>query len=346
MSCDLTNGRLLDACSLGRAGIKTLYFTKFNDFDSLTGIVESGGEITSLGADPITIYQFDMADNVGMFDEALTTAKDNGTSFVTQVITLTLLQIKPADLENLNNLKRGRWTIWALDFQGKIRLFGRLRGCLASGGSDVSGVAPGDKKGLDLQLTAVENAYAPFMDDYTDVPFDNFANVTVVTDEFGPELHTNSNAAADPNGTEADAITGFSENDLSTGSNEFESQSSVKNVGTYAILANANPTPTGNAGFFVDLEAAPFNCVNGKTYQMTFDIRHQGTGGTWNTYLASADNGTTNLIVSKTNLSVTFEAQLYEWVHDTNHRYFVSREFSPTNNGGCYFDNLSVREVF
>ena len=182
MSCDLTNGRLLEACSLGRSGIKTLYFTKFNDFDALTGVIELDGEITDLGADPITIYQFNMSDNVGNFDEALTTAKDNGTSFVTQVVTITLLNIKPADLANLNNLKRGRWAIWALDFQNKIRLFGRLRGCIASGGSDVSGVAPGDKKGLDLILTAVENSYAIFMEDYSVVPFDNFANVTVVAE--------------------------------------------------------------------------------------------------------------------------------------------------------------------
>ena len=180
MSCDLTNGRLLNECQLGRAGIKTLYFTKFNDFDSLTGIVESGGEITDLGTDPISLYQFDMQDNVGNFEEIPASTPENGTIFLTQNVTLTLFYVKPEDLASLNNLKRGRWTIWALDFQGKIRLFGRTRGMVASGGSDVSGAAPGDKKGLDLILTAAEQDYAPFMADYTTVPFDNFTNVTVV----------------------------------------------------------------------------------------------------------------------------------------------------------------------
>ena len=75
MTCDLTSGRLLGKCMVGKAGIKTLYITKFNDFDALTGVTESGGEITSLGADPITIFQFDMAQGVGNFEEISNVAK-------------------------------------------------------------------------------------------------------------------------------------------------------------------------------------------------------------------------------------------------------------------------------
>lgn len=275
MSCDLTNGRLLNACSLGRAGIKTLYFTKFNDFDALTGVTELDGEITSLGADPITIYQFDMEDNVGMFDEALTTDKANGTSFVTQVVTLTLLNIKPADLANINNMKRGRWAIWALDFEGKIRLFGRLRGCLASGGSDVSGAAPGDKKGLDMVLTAVENSYAVFMEDYTTVPFDNFANVTVVTTAaFGAEYQVVYNAMTTPPPSsiasaqnamvealvaagvwaKLDAMWVFAGHTNSGG----ESLINWLNPGTWDAILNGAPNPT-----FTALEGIKGDGVNG-----------------------------------------------------------------------------------
>ena len=182
MSCEIASGRLLDECLIGRSGIKSLYFTQAINFKSLTGIVENNGEITSLGTDPITIYQFDMQDNVGNFDEATNTSPQNGTVHLAQNITLTIFNIEPDDLADLNNLKRGRWVIWALDFEGKIRLFGRVNGLIAVGGSDVSGVAPGDKKGLDLILTGAEKDYAPFMADYTDEPFDNFANVTVYLD--------------------------------------------------------------------------------------------------------------------------------------------------------------------
>jgi len=180
MSCDLTSGRLLDECLVGRAGIKTLFYAPLADYEALTSVTESGGEITSLGAVAISIYRFEMADNVGSFEQAVNASQENGTSFVQQNLTLTLFNILPADLADLNNLKVGRWVIWTLDFQGKIRLFGRYNGCTANGGSETSGTAAGDKKGLDMTFVAEENDYAVFMDDYTTTPFDNFANVTVV----------------------------------------------------------------------------------------------------------------------------------------------------------------------
>jgi hypothetical protein len=181
MSCDLISGRLRGECVTGRAGIKTLYFTKYNNYAALTGVTESGGEITSLGASGITLYQFEMESNVGNFEEVANVSRENGTSFIQQTITMTLFNVKPEDLEMLNALKKGRWVVWALDFQDKIRLFGRTRGMTATGGSDVSGAGPGDRKGFDLVLEGVNNDYAIFMADFTTTPFDNFANVVVAT---------------------------------------------------------------------------------------------------------------------------------------------------------------------
>ena len=179
MSCDLTNGRLLDECLVGRAGIKTLFFTKLADFRALTGVVEAAGEITDLGTDAITFHRFEMADNVGNFEQAVNASNDNGTAYIAQTLTLTLFNIKPADLADLNNLKTGRWTIVTLDFEGKMRVFGRNNGCTSNGGSETSGAAAADKKGLDITFIAEENDYAVFLEDYTTVPFDNFTNVTV-----------------------------------------------------------------------------------------------------------------------------------------------------------------------
>lgn len=180
MACDLTNGRLLDECLVGRAGIKTLFYAKLNDFRALTGVAESGGEITDLGLDTITMHRFEMADNVGNFEQAVNASQENGTVFVAQTLTLTLFNIIPADLADLDNLKKGRWVIITLDFQGKMRVFGRYNGCTANGGAESSGTAAGDKKGLDMTFYAEENDYAVFLADYTTNPLDNFSNVTVV----------------------------------------------------------------------------------------------------------------------------------------------------------------------
>jgi hypothetical protein len=349
MSCDLTSGRLRGECVTGRAGVKSLYFTKYNDYAALTGVTESGGEITSLGTDPITIYQFDMESNVGNFDETPTVSRDNGTAFLSQSITLTLFYIKPIDLAMLNNLKKGRWAVWALDFEDKIRFFGQTRGMVATSGSDVSGVAPGDKKGLDLVLQSVSDNFAPFMADYTTVPFDNYANVTVITDDlYGAELYTLSNAIADPNGTEADAITGWSESGLNgTGANVFESQAAVKAVGGFAFHVDCTDTPTATARIYIDLEAAPFSFVNGEEGRITFNVRNTGTGGglsPWTANLAVADTADTNNIVSVPETQLTFIPVTYTWTHDANHRYLNFREQNGSNAGGLYIDNMSIKK--
>lgn len=175
----MTNGRLLPDCMTGRAGIKTIFFAKLNDFLALTGVTETGGEITSLGTDPLNVYRFEMSDNVGDFTESVNGNADNGTVFVEQTVTLTIFNILPADLEDLNNLKRGRWVVFTLDFEGKIRVFGRRNGMTANGGDETSGTSAGDKKGLDMTFMAQEQDYAPFLADFTNYPFDNFADVTV-----------------------------------------------------------------------------------------------------------------------------------------------------------------------
>jgi hypothetical protein len=348
MSCDLTNGRLLGECLVGRAGIKSIYFAKYNDFAALTGIVESGGEITDLGTDSISAYFFDMEKNVGNFEQGTTVESANGTSFITQTVTMTLFNIKPADLVNLNALKKGRWVIWVLDFQDKIRLFGTTRGLVASGGSDVSGVGPGDKKGLDLTFSGTNNDFAVFMADYTSEPFDNFSNVSIVTDDpYGPELNTLANAVSDPGGAEANATTGWTQNGLTgTGANVFQSQAGVVNAGSYAFEMNSNDTPTAVCGAGVDLTAAPFNLINGDEIRISFAMRHVGTGGEWLCCLGSTTPaGFTIALKEMDNTETTFEGTVYEGVFDSGtHRYLNVREISGTNDGGVYFDNLSVKK--
>jgi hypothetical protein len=179
MGCDLTNGRLYDTCSFGRAGIKAIFFVKQADYNALSGKTISDGEITSLGTDAIDIYQFEVGNNVGMFEEIQNISKENNTAFIEQRVVLSIGNIKGEDLADLNNLKVGRWTVFVQDFQNKIRAFGLTRGMTSSGGSDTSGVASGDRKGLEMSFISIEDDLAPFLADYTSRPFDNFANVTV-----------------------------------------------------------------------------------------------------------------------------------------------------------------------
>lgn len=156
---------------------------------------------------------------------------------------------------------------------------------------------------------------------------------------YGPELHTLSNAAADPNGTEADATTGFSQVNLAT----FESQSGIVNTGTYAIHGENDGTGPGR--FYIDLQAAPFSCSNDNVYRTTFDARIANLTGEFGIGLGPNTNDTTNLIKTFTSAETSFVEYSLEWTHDANHRYFVVKKaLGATDNGDIYFDNWSVKE--
>lgn len=161
---------------------------------------------------------------------------------------------------------------------------------------------------------------------------------------YGPELHTLSNAIADPNGTEADATTGFTQVGLDVGSNIFASQGGAVNVGSYAFQADSNDTPTPDARFYVDLEAAPFNFVNGERGKIEFDIRHVGSGDIWRFGMGTTNNDNNGESTNISNTEDTFSSKIMIWTHDADHRFLNVSEGSATANGGVYFDNLSVKK--
>jgi hypothetical protein len=161
-----------------------------------------------------------------------------------------------------------------------------------------------------------------------------------------PELNTAANASSITN--EADAVTGFNAvNLVGTGANVAESQSVVKHNGSYAFHTDANDTPTAGARFYTDLNGVPYSLQVGKTYRISYYARHIGTGGKWDVVLAS-DTGLSANVTDLGDIAtalVTFTKYTLDFLHSANTRYFGGREDSATNNGGVYFDTLSIREI-
>jgi len=153
--------------------------------------------------------------------------------------------------------------------------------------------------------------------------------------QYGPELHTDANAASDPNGNEADATTGWTPTSLTgTGSNVFESQSSVVNTGTYALYADCNDTPTGGARF-----SKTFTVENGSNYKVTFKWRHVGVGANWNVAINSIG------VLAITNTQTIFESFSHEFTATSTSATVQFGESNPSNDGGIYVDNLSFRKI-
>lgn len=166
-----------------------------------------------------------------------------------------------------------------------------------------------------------------------------------VGDRYGAELNTQSNAIADPNGTEVDTTTGWSESGLNgTGANVFESQGAVKAVGGYAFHMESNDTPTVNAGIYIDLQAVPFSFSDGEEGKIEVYGRHVGTGSNWQINLGSHSAGVDHLIKTWTVGETTFTKVTYTWTHAATYRYIVIRERNGDDNGGLYVDNLSIKK--
>lgn len=152
---------------------------------------------------------------------------------------------------------------------------------------------------------------------------------------YGPELHTSANAASDPNGNEADAITGWGSSNLTgTGANVFESQASVKDIGSYALHSDANDTPTSNALF-----SYGFTVESGETYLFKASWRHIGAGGGWR---LSIDGNTVDIITSS---DVIFQDVELEFIASTTIINCLVQENSSSNNGGVYLDNVSLKKI-
>lgn len=167
------------------------------------------------------------------------------------------------------------------------------------------------------------------------------------------ELHTDANAMSDPNGNEADATTGWTDVSLTgTGANVFDSDTWANlgitaGVGDYCIVANANDTPTDGARFYKDI-GTDWSLVVGRTYLLTFNMRHVGAGIAWRGILNNTNTGATptEIIITLLNTDTTFQSVSHYFTYTAAHTYLVFHENAGSFSGGVYLDNLSCREIF
>ncbi len=122
----------------------------------------------------------------------------------------------------------------------------------------------------------------------------------------------------------------------------------MKNVGSYAIRADSTHTPTSLAKFYINLENAPFNFINGDVGKVSFDIRHTGTGsasGQWGAFLDSTRNTSDHTLISLSIGDTTWQSVEITFTYDSTYKYLVFRESNSANDGGVYIDNLSVKKA-
>jgi len=157
MGCLLTTGRELP-CKDSVGGIKAVYLA---DYGSLGALTVTSGEVTAIAGTP-DLYQFDVKGNSSL-EQAITSSRENGTTFYEQTLNLTLTKLDLATQQEIVLMAKARPHIFVEDYNGNYFLVGAANGADVSGGTIVTGAAMGDLSGFTLVFSAQETLPAYFV---------------------------------------------------------------------------------------------------------------------------------------------------------------------------------------
>jgi len=157
MACDLANGRKLP-CKDQKGGIKNLYFANYDAY----GIVVASDIVTGLGT-LAEVFKWELKGTANTSTQTMTTSRDNGTTFFSQVVAGTLPYLTPEAQNELTLMAYGRPIVFVEDYNGNITIVGLENGAELTGGTVVTGGASGDLTGFTIELTAEEKRGAPFL---------------------------------------------------------------------------------------------------------------------------------------------------------------------------------------
>jgi len=159
MACEfITKGVKAGVCADAMGGVKNVYFGLFGNY----GFTKTAHEISSIGTLD-SVFKFELQGTANSLTETMTISEENFTTFVEQVISMTINGLS-ADMQNqLSLLLKHRCFAFLEDKNGNIKLMGYENGVMGRTSTAVSGAAPGDLSGYTAELSAMERDYAPFL---------------------------------------------------------------------------------------------------------------------------------------------------------------------------------------
>jgi hypothetical protein len=151
--CDISLGRL-EPCKTSVGGLKAVYIMNNGDATGVTYDATETDAITAIAGTP-TGYKYDLKGN-SSFEQTINSSRENGTTFFTQTLNLTLKGITAKDLKQIKLLAYGRPQIIVEDNNGKFFYTGLKNGMEVTGGTIVTGAAMGDLSGFTLTIVGEE----------------------------------------------------------------------------------------------------------------------------------------------------------------------------------------------
>ena len=158
MPCLVTAGRLLP-CKSAFGGIKSVFFAEFPVVATFSSDVATLNEVSAFTDSP-TWFQYEVKGNSSL-ETTITSSRENGTTFYTQTLNLTLTYLDNLTKNQIQLLVAGRPVVVVEDYYGHLFLCGYENGMDASGGTITTGAAAGDLSGFTLVMEGMEET-APF----------------------------------------------------------------------------------------------------------------------------------------------------------------------------------------
>lgn len=164
MSCDIANGRL-EACKDSVAGLDAIYIINYGDYNSDSDIAYDGTYEDLINAvnGVSNLYKYELK-GANSFDQAITSSRDNGTTYFEQTLSVTLKKQDVQTHKTIKLLAYGRPHIVVRNRNGQFFLAGLKRGMDVTAGTVANGTALGDLSGYTLTFTGMENVPANFLD--------------------------------------------------------------------------------------------------------------------------------------------------------------------------------------
>lgn len=164
MSCDIANGRL-EACKDSVAGLDAIYIINYGDYNSDSDITYDGTYEDLINAvnGVSNLYKYELK-GANSFDQAITSSRDNGTTYFEQTLNVTLKKQDVQTHKTIKLLAYGRPHIVVRNRNNQFFLAGFKRGMDVTAGTVANGTALGDLSGYTLTFTGMENVPANFLD--------------------------------------------------------------------------------------------------------------------------------------------------------------------------------------
>jgi hypothetical protein len=170
MACAITKGRGV-GCKTAFAGIKNIYILDYSAV--VAALSDSSGTITLPTDNSAEFFKFEVKGGQSSLETVVNSSRENGTTFYESTLNVTFQVLDVATQEEIKLLNRGRaHYVIELYPNGagvtKYLLMGRDNGAEITGGTIVTGAAPGDLQGFTLTAVATE-VFPPFFCTVPDV---------------------------------------------------------------------------------------------------------------------------------------------------------------------------------